>query len=53
MPFPARPRRERSGALPPRITTAGEPARVQGLRGLATRLANGFGAPLGRAELPG
>jgi MFS family permease len=35
------------GALPPRITAAGEPARVQGLRGLATRTANVVGAPLG------
>ncbi|MFD0339257.1 MFS transporter [Streptomyces sp. NPDC127117] len=35
------------GALPPRITAAGELARVQGLRGLATRTANVVGAPLG------
>ncbi|MFF1643862.1 MFS transporter [Streptomyces sp. NPDC058240] len=35
------------GALPPRITTAGQLARVQGLRGLATRIANVVGAPLG------
>ncbi|MGW2181991.1 MFS transporter [Streptomyces sp. NPDC001732] len=35
------------GALPPRITAAGELARVQGMRGLATRTANVVGAPLG------
>ncbi len=35
------------GALPPRITTAGQLARIQGLRGLATRTANVVGAPLG------
>ncbi|MFD7493262.1 MFS transporter [Streptomyces sp. NPDC059832] len=35
------------GALSPRITTAGQLARVQGLRGLATRIANVVGAPLG------
>ncbi|MFJ6460972.1 MFS transporter [Streptomyces sp. NPDC091387] len=35
------------GALPPRITAAGQLARVQGLRGLATRTANVVGAPLG------
>ncbi|MFJ9677431.1 MFS transporter [Streptomyces sp. NPDC101194] len=35
------------GALPPRITEAGELARVQGMRGLATRTANVVGAPLG------
>ncbi|MFF3390485.1 MFS transporter [Streptomyces sp. NPDC002669] len=35
------------GALPPRITAAGQLARVQGMRGLATRTANVVGAPLG------
>lgn len=35
------------GALPPRITAAGQLTRVQGLRGLATRLASVVGAPLG------
>ncbi|MFF3952481.1 MFS transporter [Streptomyces sp. NPDC001890] len=35
------------GALPPRITAAGELARVQGMRGLAGRTANVVGAPLG------
>ncbi|AQU69185.1 MFS transporter [Streptomyces niveus] len=35
------------GALPPRITTAGQLARVQGLRGLAARVANVTGGPLG------
>ncbi|MDX3852826.1 MFS transporter [Streptomyces sp. AK02-01A] len=35
------------GALPPRITTPGQLARVQGLRGLAARVANVTGAPLG------
>ncbi|WP_405688647.1 MFS transporter [Streptomyces sp. NBC_00057] len=35
------------GALPPRITAAGQLARVQGLRGLASRTANVVGAPLG------
>ncbi|WP_406493432.1 MFS transporter [Streptomyces sp. NBC_00846] len=35
------------GALPPRITAAGQLARVQGLRGLAARSANVVGAPLG------
>ncbi|MCX5139645.1 MFS transporter [Streptomyces sp. NBC_00338] len=35
------------GALPPRITAASQLARVQGLRGLATRTANVVGAPLG------
>ncbi|MFJ8001743.1 MFS transporter [Streptomyces sp. NPDC096310] len=35
------------GALPPRITTPGQLARVQGLRGLAQRLAGVTGAPLG------
>lgn len=35
------------GALPPRITAAGQLARVQGLRGLATRAATVVGAPLG------
>ncbi|WLQ43617.1 MFS transporter [Streptomyces laculatispora] len=35
------------GALPPRITAAGQLARVQGMRGLATRAANLMGAPLG------
>ncbi|MFJ2910207.1 MFS transporter [Streptomyces sp. NPDC087228] len=35
------------GALPPRITAAGQLARVQGLRGLAARTANVVGAPLG------
>ncbi|MFE9371551.1 MFS transporter [Streptomyces sp. NPDC006711] len=35
------------GALPPRITGPGELARVQGLKGLAARIANITGAPLG------
>ncbi|MFF3980412.1 MFS transporter [Streptomyces sp. NPDC001828] len=35
------------GALPPRITGPGELARVQGLKGLAGRIANIAGAPLG------
>lgn len=35
------------GALPPRITTPGQLTRVQGLRGLAARVANVTGAPLG------
>ncbi|WP_405711720.1 MULTISPECIES: MFS transporter [unclassified Streptomyces] len=35
------------GALPPRITAAGELARVQGLRGLAIRTASVVGAPIG------
>ncbi|MEE1770607.1 MFS transporter [Streptomyces sp. JV185] len=35
------------GALPPRVTATGQLARVQGMRGLATRLANVVGAPLG------
>ncbi|MGN5635068.1 MFS transporter [Streptomyces sp. AC154] len=35
------------GALPPRITSAGQLARVQGMRGLATRTATVVGAPLG------
>ncbi|WP_326765054.1 MFS transporter [Streptomyces sp. NBC_01591] len=35
------------GALPPRITTDGQLARVQGLRGLSVRTANVVGAPLG------
>ncbi|MEV0490379.1 MFS transporter [Streptomyces atratus] len=35
------------GALPPRITAAGQLARVQGLRGLASRGATVVGAPLG------
>jgi MFS family permease len=35
------------GALPPRLTSGGQLARVQGLRGLATRTANVVGAPLG------
>lgn len=35
------------GALPPRITTASQLARVQGMRGLATRTATVVGAPLG------
>lgn len=35
------------GALPPRITTANQLARVQGLRGLAGRVANVTGAPIG------
>ncbi|GGJ95674.1 MFS transporter [Streptomyces camponoticapitis] len=35
------------GALPPRITASGQLARVQGLRGLAARVANVTGAPLG------
>ncbi|MFI5746323.1 MFS transporter [Streptomyces sp. NPDC051644] len=39
------------GALPPRITAAGQLARVQGLRGLASRTANVVGAPLGGAAV--
>ncbi|MFI6057033.1 MFS transporter [Streptomyces sp. NPDC051286] len=39
------------GALPPRITAAGQLARVQGLRGLASRAANVVGAPLGGAAV--
>ncbi|MFB6778026.1 MFS transporter [Streptomyces sp. NPDC056352] len=39
------------GALPPRITAAGQLARVQGLRGLASRVANVVGAPLGGAAV--
>ncbi|MFJ1895507.1 MULTISPECIES: MFS transporter [unclassified Streptomyces] len=35
------------GAMPPRITAAGQLARVQGMRGLATRTATVVGAPLG------
>ncbi|MFD3921575.1 MFS transporter [Streptomyces sp. NPDC058595] len=35
------------GALPPRITTPGQLARVQGLRGLGARVANVTGGPLG------
>lgn len=35
------------GALPPRITAASQLARVQGMRGLASRTANVVGAPLG------
>jgi MFS family permease len=35
------------GALPPRITTPGQLTRLQGLRGLATRVANVVGAPAG------
>ncbi|MGW2508643.1 MFS transporter [Streptomyces scopuliridis] len=35
------------GALPPRITAPGQLARVQGMRGLAARIANVTGAPLG------
>ncbi|MGP4042756.1 MFS transporter [Streptomyces sp. 2A115] len=35
------------GALPARITGRGQLARVQGMRGLASRLANVVGAPLG------
>ncbi|MYV48306.1 MFS transporter [Streptomyces sp. SID2888] len=35
------------GALPARITTRDQLARVQGMRGLAIRLANVVGAPLG------
>ncbi|MFF8712414.1 MFS transporter [Streptomyces sp. NPDC015184] len=35
------------GALPPRITTEDQLARVQGLRGLSIRTANVVGAPLG------
>ncbi|MFE1799372.1 MFS transporter [Streptomyces sp. NPDC059517] len=35
------------GALPARITTRGQLARVQGMRGMASRLANVLGAPLG------
>ncbi|ANS64599.1 integral membrane efflux protein [Streptomyces lincolnensis] len=36
-----------AGALPTRITGRGQLARVQGMRGFATRLANVFGGPLG------
>ncbi|MFJ2556663.1 MULTISPECIES: MFS transporter [unclassified Streptomyces] len=35
------------GALPPRITAPGQLARVQGMRGLAQRVAGVTGAPLG------
>ncbi|MFD3520395.1 MFS transporter [Streptomyces sp. NPDC058653] len=35
------------GALPPRITAPGQLTRVQGLRGLAARVANVTGAPIG------
>ncbi|MFC4468144.1 MFS transporter [Streptomyces xiangluensis] len=35
------------GALPARITARGQLARVQGMRGMASRLANVVGAPLG------
>ncbi|MEU0604003.1 MFS transporter [Streptomyces sp. NPDC006393] len=35
------------GALPPRLTSRGQLARVQGMRGLAIRFANVVGAPLG------
>ncbi|MFF5003232.1 MFS transporter [Streptomyces phaeochromogenes] len=35
------------GALPARITARGQLARVQGMRGLASRLANVVGAPIG------
>ncbi|WP_328496912.1 MFS transporter [Streptomyces sp. NBC_00414] len=35
------------GALPARITARGQLARVQGMRGMASRLANVLGAPLG------
>ncbi|MEV4975830.1 MFS transporter [Streptomyces scopuliridis] len=35
------------GALPPLITAPGQLARVQGMRGLAARIANVTGAPLG------
>ncbi|MCX4551683.1 MFS transporter [Streptomyces sp. NBC_01267] len=35
------------GALPPRITTPGQLGRVQGLRGLASRVADVTGAPIG------
>ncbi|MGC0332597.1 MFS family permease [Streptomyces sp. SAI-170] len=35
------------GALPPRITSRGQLARVHGMRGLVVRLANVVGAPLG------
>lgn len=37
------------GALPPRITTHGQLARVQGLRGLGARVANVTGGPARRA----
>ncbi|CAM5373158.1 MFS transporter [Streptomyces aurantiogriseus] len=36
-----------AGALPARLTDRGQLARVQGLRGLAVRLANVLGGPLG------
>ncbi|MFI7411698.1 MFS transporter [Streptomyces sp. NPDC049627] len=36
-----------AGALPARITGPGQITRVQGMRGLATRLANVLGGPLG------
>ncbi|MFF4797529.1 MFS transporter [Streptomyces sp. NPDC001351] len=36
-----------AGALPARITGRGQLARVQGMRGLVTRLANVLGGPLG------
>ncbi|MFC9245416.1 MFS transporter [Streptomyces sp. NPDC057136] len=39
------------GALPPRISVPGQLARIQGLRGLATRVANVAGAPLGGAAV--
>lgn len=35
------------GALPARVTSRGQLARVQGMRGVATRLASVVGAPLG------
>ncbi|MFJ2826123.1 MFS transporter [Streptomyces sp. NPDC087263] len=35
------------GALPARVTSRGQLARVQGMRGLAIRLANVVGAPIG------
>ncbi|MER5362894.1 MFS transporter [Streptomyces sp. NPDC002785] len=41
------------GALPPRITAAGQLARVQGLRGLASRAANVVGGPLGGVAVAG
>lgn len=41
------------GALPPRITAARQLARVQGLRGLASRAANVVGAPLGGVAVAG
>ncbi|MGW0734586.1 MFS transporter [Streptomyces sp. NPDC002851] len=39
------------GALPPRLTTPGQLARVQGMRGLAARIALIGGAPLGGAAV--